>query len=58
MKRIWGMGLALALWSAPATAPAPVAANTCVSVAPICAPGMRPACVCDLYYRCSWVCTR
>lgn len=41
----------------PTSAPPPEYAR-CISVAPICAPGTHPVCICesDISLSCSWLC--
>lgn len=48
------------MFVAPMAAPAPVEAGNCMTIAPICPPGLRPACICyDAFgNNCSWQCIR
>lgn len=61
MKRIiLALGLALTAFigtDARASAP-PLEYGHCMSIAPICAPGAHPTCICesDISMSCTWIC--
>lgn len=48
------------VFAAPLSTPEAAEANSCMSIAPICPPGLRPACICyDAFgANCAWQCIR